>query len=283
MWQNKRLISELGRESETNGTNLGGCQRCLQREMPWAAAALELQMCTFALPVAVQRKICKMRWKRPHHRIEWVSDAGQRTESAALGCWLCQPSFRRGRDFQQVLLVQPSASWLCQCQGGLSREFYQGLISWSLFLQPITKNLVFNILNWIWTHWDVCVLVLVNKLYWIDETGSLCDGLGLPCISKLYLLRMGRCNRVGLLTKRMEGLWKGCVEGFRAGVCEGVGIWSEWWIRVAAGVCKRVVIEEKEGCNCMQGSLYLAPSSSSTTPGTRGVSYTQLHDTMGDS
>ena len=51
---------------------------------------------------------------------------------------------------------------------------------------------------------------MVNKLYWIDEAGSLCDGMGLPCISKLYLLRMGGggdgCSGVGLLTKRLEGL-----------------------------------------------------------------------------
>ena len=38
------LISARWRESETNETNLVGCQRCLQ--MPWAGAALELQMWT---------------------------------------------------------------------------------------------------------------------------------------------------------------------------------------------------------------------------------------------
>ena len=135
-----------------------------------------------------------------------MSDAGQRTESAALGCWLCQPSFRRGEAFSTGV----TCAALCQLALSVSRWVEQRILPRShlliFFLQPTTKKLAFNILNWIWTHWDVCVLVLVNKLYWIDETGSLCDGLGLPCISKLYLLRMGRCNRVGLLTKRMEGL-----------------------------------------------------------------------------
>ena len=115
------LISERGWESEKNETNLSGCQWCLQ--MPWAGRALELQMCRRA---AVQREICKMRWKRP--RIWGVTDAGQRTESAALRLWLEEPSFRRGSwHFQQVLLVPTRASWLCQCQGGWRREFYQGL------------------------------------------------------------------------------------------------------------------------------------------------------------
>ena len=81
----------------------------------------------------------------------------------------------------------------------LSREFYQRLV-FSFF--P-TKNIL---------KWKTRSDVGVNKLYWIDGTGSLSDGMGLPCISKLYLLRMGRGGGVGLLTKRMEGLWKGCVK-----------------------------------------------------------------------
>ena len=36
----KSFISEVGGESETNETNLVGCQRCLQ--MPWAAGRVRI-------------------------------------------------------------------------------------------------------------------------------------------------------------------------------------------------------------------------------------------------
>ena len=79
---------------------------------------------------------------------------------------------------------------------GLSREFYQRLV-FSFFY---TKNILD------WKTRVRCLCVGVDKLYWLDGRGSLSDGMGLPCISKLYLLRMGGGGGVGLLTKRLEGL-----------------------------------------------------------------------------
>ena len=57
----------------------------------------------------------------------------------------------------------------------------------------------------------------MNTLYWIDETGPLCDGMGLACISKLYLLRMGggggRVQRGGAVNKGDGRPLKGVCEG----------------------------------------------------------------------
>ena len=108
-------------------------------------AALELQMWTSRGPSREENMQNEM--KTPTYGLGGVTDAGQRTESAALGWWLKEPTFRRGGGgghSQQVLLVQPCASWLCQCQGGLSREFYQGLL-FSFFLQ--STNTIFVLLH----------------------------------------------------------------------------------------------------------------------------------------
>ena len=54
----------------------------------------------------------------------------------------------------------------------------------------------------------------MNKLNWIDGTGSLSDDMGLACISKLYLLRMGGGGGVGWAVNKEDG------EALE-GVCEG--------------------------------------------------------------
>ena len=138
MWQNKRLISELGRESETNGTNLGGCQRCLQRD---AVGGGRVRIAN----VHICRRCCcpeeNMQNENAHTTgsSEWVM-RGRELKARHWAAGSASQVSDEGRHFQQVLLVQPSASWLCQCQGGLSREFYQGLISWSFFCNPPPRN-----------------------------------------------------------------------------------------------------------------------------------------------
>ena len=77
----------------------------------------------------------------------------------------------RGGIFNRCYLCSPLPAGFVSVKVGWAENFTK-VSSPDLFLQPTTKKLAFNILNWIWTHWDVCVLV--NKLYWIDETGSLC-------------------------------------------------------------------------------------------------------------
>ena len=65
----------------------------------------------------------------------------------------------------------------------------------------------------------------MNKLNWIDGTGSLSDDMGLACIGKLYLLRMGGGGGVGWAVNKEDGeALKGVCEGVRVGVCEGVGM-----------------------------------------------------------
>ena len=107
-----------------------------------------------------------------------------------------EPTFRLGR-VEGIL----NRCYLCS---PVPAGFVSVKVALEQRILPTSRLLFFptkNILKWK-TRSDVGV----NKLYWIDGTGSLSDGMGLPCISKLYLLRMGRGGGVGLLTKRMEGL-----------------------------------------------------------------------------
>ena len=65
--------------------------------------------------------------KTPTDLGEWLMQGRELKARHCDSGWRSQVSDEGGSlHFQQVLLVPTRASWLCQCQGGLRREFYQG-------------------------------------------------------------------------------------------------------------------------------------------------------------
>ena len=66
--------------------------------------------------------------KTPTDLGEWLMQGRELKARHCDSGWRSQVSDEGGSlHFQQVLLVPTRASWLCQCQGGWRREFYQGL------------------------------------------------------------------------------------------------------------------------------------------------------------
>ena len=130
----KNFISEVGGESETNETNLVGCQRCLQ--MPWAAG--RVRIANVDKPRLSREENMQNEMKTPTYglggRGEWLMRGRELKARHWAGGWRSQLSDeeRRGGILNRCYLCSPVPAGFVSVKVGWAENFTK--VSSSRFL-----------------------------------------------------------------------------------------------------------------------------------------------------